>query len=687
VRRLLDQLIQVDLQPFFAVTGEAEDPLAVADGLLVGHIRYQGFQGDNPRLPTRPISLEPGPLGALMALDALSSWRADGGLLISDSLGLRGVWRFYDPEESVFPGRRIALDAFSAGNDILYIGNYGTNPRTNQTSAVIDTIEFFIQRYESDTAFQEQVDAAVRRIITRKMALYGEFSLDAVIPAEDGLAQIGSYSAQIYDVARDGLTLLSPDLVDLPAPPQLGENIVIFTDSRSVRQCSSCAFRSIIPIDSLRSSILRFYGPDATGLVSLANVFPFSFTELADYMEREPFVPGEGENTPEPDQLELALTTADWVVFVMVQDDPAVPASLIVKQFLAEMPPSPSIKIVVLAMGSPYYLDSTEISKLSAYYALYGYTSPYIDVAARALFQELLPTGASPVSVAGIEYDILTATSPDPLQIIQISFAIEGAEEAGTAEQTAVPELIVDQGDALILTTGLIVDHNGHPVPDGTPVDFVLTYTNEGLRDTRSAVTQDGIAQISATIARPGQVLITAESGEARNSVTILLTTGSPDISVVAPELPPTSTPVPTETPLPAPTLSASPTDLTVEATPATVDAERAVSFSDLFLSMIGLSVLGAAVFAAGYLTRDSYYGGLLALAATLGGLFGYNYYALLLPGALGWREVLGETWAAALATWIGAGIGCAVAFGFYVGWQRWLVVFLRQRQRKDSSQ
>ena len=54
VRRSRDQLIQVDLQPFFSVTGNAADPSSVAEGFLVGHIRYQGFQGENPRLTTKP---------------------------------------------------------------------------------------------------------------------------------------------------------------------------------------------------------------------------------------------------------------------------------------------------------------------------------------------------------------------------------------------------------------------------------------------------------------------------------------------------------------------------------------------------------------------------------------------------------------------------------------------------------
>jgi beta-N-acetylhexosaminidase len=43
VRKSLEQLKQIELAPFFAVTGNAPVPDAAADGLLVSHIRYQGL--------------------------------------------------------------------------------------------------------------------------------------------------------------------------------------------------------------------------------------------------------------------------------------------------------------------------------------------------------------------------------------------------------------------------------------------------------------------------------------------------------------------------------------------------------------------------------------------------------------------------------------------------------------------
>ena len=44
---------------------------------------------------------------------------------------------------------------------------------------------------------------------------------------------------------------------------------------------------------------------------------------------------------------------------------------------------------MVFAFNAPYYLDATDISKLTAYYAFYSKINPFIDVAARILFQEV----------------------------------------------------------------------------------------------------------------------------------------------------------------------------------------------------------------------------------------------------------------------------------------------------------
>ncbi|HQX18164.1 MAG TPA: glycoside hydrolase family 3 N-terminal domain-containing protein, partial [Anaerolineales bacterium] len=76
VRKSLEALKQVELFPFFAVAS-ATDPALNADGFLVSHIRYQGFQG-NIRATTRPVSLDSSALPAILALPEFQGWRANG---------------------------------------------------------------------------------------------------------------------------------------------------------------------------------------------------------------------------------------------------------------------------------------------------------------------------------------------------------------------------------------------------------------------------------------------------------------------------------------------------------------------------------------------------------------------------------------------------------------------------------
>ena len=94
VRKNLEELKQIELAPFFAVTREEAGVPTSADGLLVSHIRYQGFQG-NIRATTKPISFDAQALSLILSLPEFAGWREAGGLIISDSLGTNAVRHFY----------------------------------------------------------------------------------------------------------------------------------------------------------------------------------------------------------------------------------------------------------------------------------------------------------------------------------------------------------------------------------------------------------------------------------------------------------------------------------------------------------------------------------------------------------------------------------------------------------------
>ncbi len=209
VRKSLDELKSFDLAPFFAVTGNSPSPEETTDALLTSHIRYQGLQG-NIRSTTRPVSFDPQALSLLMSLPELSAWRQNGGVMVSEDLGSLAVRRFYDLTSQTFDARRVALNAFLAGNDLLYISDFSSADDTNSTNSAIRTLDFFAQKYHEDSAFAQRVDGSVLRILTLKSRLYKNFTLSNVLADENALDQLGTSSQVTFDVARKAATLISP---------------------------------------------------------------------------------------------------------------------------------------------------------------------------------------------------------------------------------------------------------------------------------------------------------------------------------------------------------------------------------------------------------------------------------------------------------------------------------------------
>src|SRR5215216_1478736 len=157
VRKSLEQLKQIELPPFSAVTNSA-DPTGLVDGLLVSHIRYQGFQG-NIRATTRPVSLDETALSSIISLPEFTSWRSNGGLMVSDALGSKALRDFYSQTGENFTPRSVARDAFLAGNDLLYLGNITSEDQSEDTyTATMEILDFFAQQYRADRTFAQLVD-------------------------------------------------------------------------------------------------------------------------------------------------------------------------------------------------------------------------------------------------------------------------------------------------------------------------------------------------------------------------------------------------------------------------------------------------------------------------------------------------------------------------------------------------
>ncbi len=674
VRRSLEQLKQIELAPFFAVTRDALGAPATAEALLTTHIRYQGFQG-NIRATTAPISLDPQALNSLMALPEFATWRQSGGVVVSDALGTRSVQRFYDDTESDFPHRQVAKDALLAGNDLLYVADFalGEADETAVLANVQDTILWFRGRYETDPTFRQRVDEAVLRILKLKLRLYGgDFSAENVIgaPAEDTPPFTPMDSAAFFDIAEAAITLLAPSPEELsgrPASlPGAGDRMVIFTDVRQVQPCSTCEPTPLLSQTALQERLLAIYGPDGSGQVQPDNISSFSFADLNDFLDAgsqpiplptlpapptaDPDAPAGATPVPSPTlpadyRVQEALRDADWLIFAMLNAGPRAGTadSEALSRFLAERPDLASqSQVIALALDAPYFLDSTEISKLTSYYGIYSRTGAFVDAAVRALFLESPLSGAPPVSVEGIQYDLFTQTQPSPDQIIALFLVIGEAIESPSSQEPLVSAI----GDTLRLQTGVVVDRNGRPVPDGTLVRFMLRDRVQGtVAILGERPTTGGVAQLDYVLDAsmgPGQFRITAESGAATVSqeVDIVLQENA-QLAIIIP------TPAATETPSPSPTPSPTPEPTATSQPPPTATPFPEPAAESGWL--IGLSELRSLV---GVLAGLLGVGGLALvmnrrlpdlslpqqvgrlLWGLAGGLLLYNYYALGMPGA-----------------------------------------------------
>jgi len=219
VRKSLDDLIKTDLAPFAAVAGNAESVHEITDGMLLSHVRYQGLQG-NIRTTTRPVSFDATAVNTLMALPDFTTWREAGGLLISDNLGLPAVRKFFDPTSTTFDARQVIKNAFLAGSDLLYLGEITSSDDPDQFTTIQRTLEYFVQKYNEDPAFAQQVDQSVSRILALKFKLYPQFNLSTVTPDTEPMSLLGKSDSISLNVAREGSTLISPAKSELDAGPQ-----------------------------------------------------------------------------------------------------------------------------------------------------------------------------------------------------------------------------------------------------------------------------------------------------------------------------------------------------------------------------------------------------------------------------------------------------------------------------------
>jgi hypothetical protein len=258
------------------------------------------------------------------------------------------------------------------------------------------------------------------------------------------------------------------------------------------------------------------------------------------------------------------------------------------------------------------------------------------------LFQQFEPAGAAPVTIPAIG---LLDLSPNPGQTIQLQPVHKigkNGDITPLAEQNP-PLTVIDLqvGEGIMFRTSVIMDKNGHPVPDGTLVNFLRYYPLEGLSlEPITAKTTRGVAQIPIIKERDTPLQVKASSELAVQSVVFnigpgIVETPTPTATFTPfPTETPTITPTPTQTPTPTITPKPSPTP-TVPLLPLAQPPPRPVNAVDLAYSLLGMLVIAGISFTLGgdrLHLEERVRSALVAIAFGLVGYVVYTIMALVLP-------------------------------------------------------
>lgn len=642
-----------DLLPFLKATeADLAGPAEWVDGILVTHVQFRDVTSDTQM--THPASLDPQALGYFLGLPQVRAWREAGGWMVSDSLGDLSVKRFYDPQMKSFQAKRVAHDAFLAGNDLLCLDSFGLSGDWQEHfDNVKATLDFFQSKYASDPTFRSRVDDSVRRILAAKRRLYPRFAAELVVPSADLLTTLGQSRDRVLQIVSDAVTLVYPGreelLTKVPQAPTSNERIVVFEDVRRVSLCSGCETLEIPATGTALTMLRRLYGEEGSGQVDAAKVQGYTFGDLWQYL---------GEARPPTGRMaevEKAVQEGDWLIFLTQGTGVGAPpeAGALQRLLQSETGLIKTKRVVVISCGAPQYLDSTDVAKLSAFYAVYTPSGPAIEVALRALFREFAPKGISPVSISSVGYSLPEQLRPAPEQMLYV-------EPVGVPSGDGAAALNIGLGDEVILRTGVILDRNGHKVPDGTRVTFLFSNADSKASWQKDAVVSDGQAQTRVLLDTPGTLEIAVAADEAKRTSKLLLTIQGEEPAVI-------STVVPT----PIPTVQVQPTPPAVfpgSPEPQGGQSRKGVDLPAFLLMLAGLGGICAVVWAMGHQREMGLLAVENALLALASGLVGYLIYSLLsvllvkaplLSGGI-W-ETLSWRWQPAILSWIaGSAFGLA---------------------------
>jgi len=170
--------------------------------------------------------------------------------------------------------------------------------------------------------------------------------------------------------------------------------------------------------------------------------------------------------------------------------DSSVPSSDAVRQFLAAPSIAPDAQVVVMAMKAPYTWTRPRFSSCPPTMASMGRPLRSSTWRRGRCFSVCLWTVRRRVGewykLQHCRSDIARSRPGD--QIVRPTCAASAGRYGDLGPVCPEARRHAPAHDWRDL------DHNGHAVPDGTPVDFVVNYAREGLKNPTSVSTLNGIA-------------------------------------------------------------------------------------------------------------------------------------------------------------------------------------------------
>lgn len=535
--RTLEDLAAFDLVPFLALMrtpADAGRPLVQA--VQVSTMRVRGFRGSAQEW-TRPLAVDGEALGALVGRAEVKVWREGGGVLLSPPLGHPALRALYADEKGGVDFRRAALEAFLAGNDLLWLGDLHSDPQEAARQAA-SVIAFFREKYSTDLSFQNLVNAAVARILRLKYRLYPGFTSGAVFPTPRDLRAAPGAAAHgwvVRQALEKAVVRLRPTGGAPPPVPGPDAFLLVLVDGRTARACAACPEVPLLP-PSLITQALRVAG---AGVLDPERIVVRTFAEAMAFLARRPEAP----------DLRTEFERANWVVIAALEERPDDEASSLPHVLLGERADLLAGKQVVFwGFGGLYPLTPREVARLTRYEAIWTRVAPAVEVMARVLFGAVSPRSRAPLSIPAVGYVLAERLRPDPNQVIPLGVGLREGATSGTPTPVAVRV-----GETLRVWAGPIYDRDGYPVPDGTPVLFTGVYTGQGTIGPFRAGTREGFAEVDIPLDREGMLEIRAASEPARLSYRLQIQIERNRPGRIATVVPPTPTrpPEPTTTALP----------------------------------------------------------------------------------------------------------------------------------------